>query len=154
MAVKEIREFNRFRTNRIGAPDDSRHPHTPSTPTEARGLYELAHAPRTDAVGLVALYYPLCSGPEPHLARRANEPTSTGMATAPLPDGALDPLGPRVTRRCPARRPGPAPHRKSRPHPGGPETAELGFASSEHRVTIGIDRSGGCGAHLRGTSRN
>lgn len=52
MAVKEIREFNRFYTNLIGALDYSRHLHTPFTLTEARVLYELAHAPRTDAADL------------------------------------------------------------------------------------------------------
>ena len=52
MAVKEIREFNRFYTNLIGALDYSRHLHTPFTLTEARVLYELAHAPHTDAADL------------------------------------------------------------------------------------------------------
>lgn len=52
MAVREIREFNRFYTNLIGALDYSRHLHTPYTLTEARVLYELAHAPRTDAADL------------------------------------------------------------------------------------------------------
>lgn len=52
MAIKEIREFNRFYTNLIGALDYSRHLHTPFTLTEARVLYELAHAPRTDAADL------------------------------------------------------------------------------------------------------
>jgi DNA-binding MarR family transcriptional regulator/GNAT superfamily N-acetyltransferase len=52
MAVREIREFNRFYTNLIGALDYSRHLHTPFTLTEARVLYELAHARRTDAADL------------------------------------------------------------------------------------------------------
>src|SRR5690242_19764529 len=52
MAVREIRDFNRFYTNLIGALDYSRHLHTPFTLTEARVLYELAHAPRTDAADL------------------------------------------------------------------------------------------------------
>jgi DNA-binding MarR family transcriptional regulator/GNAT superfamily N-acetyltransferase len=52
MAVREIRAFNRFYTNLIGALDYSRHLHTPFTLTEARVLYELAHAPRTDAADL------------------------------------------------------------------------------------------------------
>ncbi|MBM9510436.1 bifunctional helix-turn-helix transcriptional regulator/GNAT family N-acetyltransferase [Actinacidiphila acididurans] len=52
MAVEEIREFNRFYTNLIGALDYSRHLHTPFTLTEARVLYELAHAPHTDAADL------------------------------------------------------------------------------------------------------
>ncbi|MFE0625870.1 GNAT family N-acetyltransferase [Streptomyces sp. NPDC058864] len=45
MTVQEIRAFNRFYTNLIGALDYSRHLHTPYTLTEARVLYELAHAP-------------------------------------------------------------------------------------------------------------
>ncbi|SEN63396.1 bifunctional helix-turn-helix transcriptional regulator/GNAT family N-acetyltransferase [Actinacidiphila rubida] len=52
MAVKEIREFNRFYTNLIGALDYSRHLHTPFTLTEARVLYELAHSRHTDAADL------------------------------------------------------------------------------------------------------
>lgn len=52
MAVREIREFNRFYTNLIGALDYSRHLHTPFTLTEARVLYEIAHAARTDAADL------------------------------------------------------------------------------------------------------
>lgn len=52
--VQEMREFNRFYTNLIGALDYSRHLHTPYTLTEARVLYELVHAPRTDAADLRA----------------------------------------------------------------------------------------------------
>jgi DNA-binding MarR family transcriptional regulator/GNAT superfamily N-acetyltransferase len=52
MAVQEIRAFNRFYTNLIGALDYSRHLHTPFTLTEARVLYELAHARGTDAADL------------------------------------------------------------------------------------------------------
>src|SRR5690348_2665321 len=52
MAVQEIRAFNRFYTNLIGALDYSRHLHTPYTLTEARVLYELAHSRRTDAADL------------------------------------------------------------------------------------------------------
>ena len=52
MAVQEIREFNRWYTNLIGALDYSRHLHTPFTLTEARVLYELAHAPHVDAADL------------------------------------------------------------------------------------------------------
>lgn len=52
MTVREIRDFNRFYTNLIGALDYSRHLHTPFTLTEARVLYELAHASHTDAADL------------------------------------------------------------------------------------------------------
>ncbi|MFF2061606.1 GNAT family N-acetyltransferase [Streptomyces sp. NPDC058200] len=52
MAVQEIRAFNRFYTNLIGALDYSKHLYTPYTLTESRVLYELAHAPRTDAADL------------------------------------------------------------------------------------------------------
>ncbi|MGW2056670.1 bifunctional helix-turn-helix transcriptional regulator/GNAT family N-acetyltransferase [Streptomyces sp. NPDC001840] len=52
MAVQEIRAFNRFYTNLIGALDYSKHLYTPYTLTESRLLYELAHAPRTDAADL------------------------------------------------------------------------------------------------------
>jgi DNA-binding MarR family transcriptional regulator/GNAT superfamily N-acetyltransferase len=54
MSVQEIREFNRFYTNLIGALDYSRHLHTPFTLTEARILYELAHAQGRDAADLRA----------------------------------------------------------------------------------------------------
>ncbi|MGW6744010.1 bifunctional helix-turn-helix transcriptional regulator/GNAT family N-acetyltransferase [Streptomyces sp. NPDC055025] len=54
MAVQEVRAFNRFYTNLIGALDYSRHLYTPYTLTESRVLYELAHAPRTDAADLRA----------------------------------------------------------------------------------------------------
>ncbi|MGP4047564.1 bifunctional helix-turn-helix transcriptional regulator/GNAT family N-acetyltransferase [Streptomyces sp. 2A115] len=52
MTVQEIRAFNRFYTNLIGALDYSRHLHAPYTLTESRVLYELAHSPRTDAADL------------------------------------------------------------------------------------------------------
>lgn len=52
MAVKEIREFDRFYTNFIGALDYGKQLHTPFTLTEARVLYELAQARRTDAADL------------------------------------------------------------------------------------------------------
>jgi DNA-binding MarR family transcriptional regulator/GNAT superfamily N-acetyltransferase len=54
VSVREVREFNRFYTNLIGALDYSRHLHTPYTLTEARVLYELAHARGTDAADLRA----------------------------------------------------------------------------------------------------
>ncbi|SCK32432.1 bifunctional helix-turn-helix transcriptional regulator/GNAT family N-acetyltransferase [Streptomyces sp. WMMB 322] len=50
--AQEMRAFNRFYTNLIGALDYSRHLHTPYTLTEARVLYELVNAPRTDAADL------------------------------------------------------------------------------------------------------
>lgn len=54
MTVHDIRAFNRFYTNVIGALDYSRHLYAPYTLTEARVLYELAHSPRTDAADLRA----------------------------------------------------------------------------------------------------
>ncbi|MFI6344025.1 GNAT family N-acetyltransferase [Streptomyces sp. NPDC050560] len=50
--VPEIRAFNRFYTNLIGALDYSRHLYVPYTLTEARVLYELAHTAGTDAADL------------------------------------------------------------------------------------------------------
>ncbi|MFD7612852.1 GNAT family N-acetyltransferase [Streptomyces sp. NPDC059828] len=52
MTVQDIRAFNRFYTNLIGALDYGKQLHTPFTLTESRVLYELAHAPRTDAADL------------------------------------------------------------------------------------------------------
>ncbi|MFI6486533.1 GNAT family N-acetyltransferase [Streptomyces sp. NPDC050564] len=52
MTVQDIRSFNRFYTNVIGALDYGRHLYAPYTLTESRVLYELAHSPRTDAVDL------------------------------------------------------------------------------------------------------
>jgi DNA-binding MarR family transcriptional regulator/GNAT superfamily N-acetyltransferase len=52
VTVQEVRAFNRFYTNLIGALDYSRHLYTPYTLTEARVLYELAHATRSDAADL------------------------------------------------------------------------------------------------------
>ncbi len=52
MTVQEVRAFNRFYTNLIGALDYSRHLYTPYTLTEARILYELAHGTRLDAADL------------------------------------------------------------------------------------------------------
>lgn len=52
--VQEIRAFNRFYTNLIGALDYSRQLHTPYTLTEARVLYELVHAPQADSADLRA----------------------------------------------------------------------------------------------------
>ncbi|TQK44700.1 MarR family transcriptional regulator with acetyltransferase activity [Streptomyces sp. SLBN-118] len=54
MAIQEIRAFNRFYTNLIGALDYSKHLYTPYTLTESRVLYEIAHSPRTDAADLRA----------------------------------------------------------------------------------------------------
>ncbi|WP_405729906.1 helix-turn-helix domain-containing GNAT family N-acetyltransferase [Streptomyces sp. NBC_01537] len=50
--MQEIREFNRFYTNLIGALDYSRKLHTPYTLTEARVLYELARSSGMDAADL------------------------------------------------------------------------------------------------------
>jgi DNA-binding MarR family transcriptional regulator/GNAT superfamily N-acetyltransferase len=52
MTVQDIRAFNRFYTNVIGALDYSRRLYAPYTLTESRVLYELAHSPRTDAADL------------------------------------------------------------------------------------------------------
>ncbi|MCF3125143.1 MarR family transcriptional regulator [Streptomyces arenae] len=52
--VHELRAFNRFYTNLIGALDYSRHLYVPYTLTESRVLYELARAPHTDAADLRA----------------------------------------------------------------------------------------------------
>ena len=52
MTVQDIRAFNRFYTNLIGALDYGRHLYAPYTLTEARVLYELAHAADTDAADL------------------------------------------------------------------------------------------------------
>ncbi|WP_405820104.1 helix-turn-helix domain-containing GNAT family N-acetyltransferase [Streptomyces sp. NBC_00838] len=54
MSIQEIRAFNRFYTNLIGALNYSKHLYTPYTLTESRLLYELAHAPCTDAAELRA----------------------------------------------------------------------------------------------------
>ncbi|MFF3684823.1 GNAT family N-acetyltransferase [Streptomyces sp. NPDC002187] len=54
MPIHEIRAFNRFYTNLIGALDYGKHLYTPYTLTESRVLYELAHSPRTDAADLRA----------------------------------------------------------------------------------------------------
>lgn len=54
MTVQDIRSFNRFYTNVIGALDHGRHLYAPYTLTESRVLYELAHSPHTDATGLGA----------------------------------------------------------------------------------------------------
>ncbi|MGW7416055.1 bifunctional helix-turn-helix transcriptional regulator/GNAT family N-acetyltransferase [Streptomyces sp. NPDC054863] len=52
MTIHEMRAFNRFYTNLIGALDYSRHLSAPYTLTESRVLYELAHDRRTDAADL------------------------------------------------------------------------------------------------------
>ncbi|MFF4114956.1 bifunctional helix-turn-helix transcriptional regulator/GNAT family N-acetyltransferase [Streptomyces sp. NPDC001714] len=52
MTVQDIRAFNRFYTNLIGALDYGRHLYAPYTLTEARVLYELAHSADTDAADL------------------------------------------------------------------------------------------------------
>ncbi|GAA2276157.1 helix-turn-helix domain-containing GNAT family N-acetyltransferase [Streptomyces atrovirens] len=52
VTVQDVRAFNRFYTNVIGALDYSRQLYAPYTLTESRVLYELAHSPRTDAADL------------------------------------------------------------------------------------------------------
>lgn len=54
MTVQDVRAFNRFYTNLIGALDYGRHLYAPYTLTESRVLYELAHSARTDAADLRA----------------------------------------------------------------------------------------------------
>ncbi|MER5430656.1 bifunctional helix-turn-helix transcriptional regulator/GNAT family N-acetyltransferase [Streptomyces sp. NPDC002588] len=54
VTVQEFRAFNRFYTNVIGALDYGRRLYAPYSLTESRVLYELAHAPRTDAADLRA----------------------------------------------------------------------------------------------------
>lgn len=54
MTIQDIRSFNRFYTNLIGALDFSRHLYTPHTLTEARVIYELANNAHTDAADLRA----------------------------------------------------------------------------------------------------
>ncbi|KOT55988.1 MULTISPECIES: bifunctional helix-turn-helix transcriptional regulator/GNAT family N-acetyltransferase [Streptomyces] len=50
--VQQVRSFNRFYTNLIGALDYGRHLYTPYTLTEARVLYEISHGYRVDAADL------------------------------------------------------------------------------------------------------
>ncbi|MFI7006985.1 GNAT family N-acetyltransferase [Streptomyces sp. NPDC050145] len=52
MTVQDIRSFNRFYTNVIGALDYGRHLYAPYTLTESRVLYELAHTEHVDAADL------------------------------------------------------------------------------------------------------
>ncbi|GAA4997558.1 bifunctional helix-turn-helix transcriptional regulator/GNAT family N-acetyltransferase [Streptomyces siamensis] len=52
MTVQDIRSFNRFYTNVIGALDYGRHLYAPYTLTESRVLYELAHSQGADAADL------------------------------------------------------------------------------------------------------
>lgn len=52
MTVQDVRAFNRFYTNVVGALDYGRHLYAPYTLTESRVLYELAHSARTDAADL------------------------------------------------------------------------------------------------------
>ncbi|MEU3984136.1 helix-turn-helix domain-containing GNAT family N-acetyltransferase [Streptomyces sp. NPDC026672] len=52
MTAQDVRAFNRFYTNVIGALDYGRRLYAPYTLTESRVLYELAHSPRTDAADL------------------------------------------------------------------------------------------------------
>ncbi|MGV9989869.1 bifunctional helix-turn-helix transcriptional regulator/GNAT family N-acetyltransferase [Streptomyces sp. NPDC003374] len=54
MTVQDIRAFNRFYTNVIGALDYGRRLYAPYTLTEARVLYELAHPAGADAADLRA----------------------------------------------------------------------------------------------------
>jgi DNA-binding MarR family transcriptional regulator/GNAT superfamily N-acetyltransferase len=54
MTVQDVRAFNRFYTQLIGALDYGRHLYAPYSLTESRVLYELAHAEGADAADLRA----------------------------------------------------------------------------------------------------
>ncbi|MZD05136.1 GNAT family N-acetyltransferase [Streptomyces sp. SID5785] len=55
MTVDDVRSFNRFYTNVIGALDYGRHLYAPYTLTESRVLYELAHTEQVDVADLRTL---------------------------------------------------------------------------------------------------
>ncbi|MFF4898508.1 GNAT family N-acetyltransferase [Streptomyces sp. NPDC001068] len=124
MTVQDVRAFNRFYTNVIGALDHGRHLYAPYTLTEARVLYELAHSADTDAADLRAdlaldagylsrilnkfeeagLIGRAPSGKDPR--RRRVSLTAAGLSAAELLDGrARDSVGSLLDTVDPSARP-------------------------------------------------
>ncbi|CAL9589108.1 hypothetical protein SUDANB1_05186 [Streptomyces sp. enrichment culture] len=97
MTVQDIRSFNRFYTNVIGALDYGRRLYAPYTLTESRVLYELAHAPRTDAADLRAQLH-LDAG---YLTRILNKFEEDGLVERGPSD--TDPRRRRITLTTPGR---------------------------------------------------
>ncbi|MCT9139071.1 bifunctional helix-turn-helix transcriptional regulator/GNAT family N-acetyltransferase [Streptomyces violarus] len=97
MTVQDIRSFNRFYTNVIGALDYGRHLYAPYTLTESRVLYELAHAPRTDAADLRAQLH-LDAG---YLSRILNKFEEDGLVERGPSE--TDPRRRRITLTSPGR---------------------------------------------------
>ncbi|MET9758148.1 bifunctional helix-turn-helix transcriptional regulator/GNAT family N-acetyltransferase [Streptomyces sp. NPDC006372] len=97
MTVQDIRSFNRFYTNVIGALDYGRHMYAPYTLTESRVLYELAHAPRTDAADLRAQLH-LDAG---YLSRILNKFEEDGLIERGPSE--KDPRRRRITLTAPGR---------------------------------------------------
>ncbi|MFI2633128.1 GNAT family N-acetyltransferase [Streptomyces collinus] len=97
MTVQDIRSFNRFYTNVIGALDYGRRLYAPYTLTESRVLYELAHAPRTDAADLRTQLH-LDAG---YLTRILNKFEEDGLVERGPSD--TDPRRRRITLTAPGR---------------------------------------------------
>ncbi|WP_329050651.1 bifunctional helix-turn-helix transcriptional regulator/GNAT family N-acetyltransferase [Streptomyces violaceus] len=97
MTIQDIRSFNRFYTNVIGALDYGRHLYAPYTLTESRVLYELAHAPRTDAADLRAQLH-LDAG---YLSRILNKFEEDGLVERGPSE--TDPRRRRITLTSPGR---------------------------------------------------
>ncbi|MFJ3508295.1 bifunctional helix-turn-helix transcriptional regulator/GNAT family N-acetyltransferase [Streptomyces luteogriseus] len=97
MTVQDVRSFNRFYTNVIGALDYGRRLYAPYTLTESRVLYELAHAPRTDAADLRTQLH-LDAG---YLTRILNKFEEDGLVERGPSD--TDPRRRRITLTAPGR---------------------------------------------------
>ncbi|MEU2911279.1 bifunctional helix-turn-helix transcriptional regulator/GNAT family N-acetyltransferase [Streptomyces massasporeus] len=97
MTVQDVRSFNRFYTNIIGALDYGRRLYAPYTLTESRVLYELAHAPRTDAADLRTQLH-LDAG---YLTRILNKFEEDGLVERGPSD--TDPRRRRITLTAPGR---------------------------------------------------
>ncbi|MGW1530691.1 bifunctional helix-turn-helix transcriptional regulator/GNAT family N-acetyltransferase [Streptomyces aureus] len=97
MTVQDIRSFNRFYTNVIGALDYGRHLYAPYTLTESRVLYELAHTPEADAADL-RTELSLDSG---YLSRILNKFEQDGLVERTTSD--RDPRRRRITLTTPGR---------------------------------------------------